>query len=121
DEVKEHYKKTGFNPVSVFNKDLESSVHAVFPLVDPPRKFHIETMVVFAFGLGALVGAWSHGDVVGPVAYVIGLVSLMLARLSTLPGNMFRSRVDWGRRSAVLCLIPAALVTAAVLYFLWFP
>ncbi|HEX7792737.1 MAG TPA: hypothetical protein VF456_00220, partial [Vicinamibacterales bacterium] len=120
DEVKDHYKKTGFNPVSVIKKDLESSVHAVFPLVDPPRRFRVETMVVFAFGLGTLVGAWSRGYVIGPVAYVVGLVSLMLAGLSTLPGNMFRSRIDWGRRSAVLCLIPAAFVTAAVLYFLWF-
>jgi Predicted membrane protein (DUF2207) N-terminal domain len=120
DEVKEHYKKTGFNPVNVIKKDLESSVHALFPLVDPPRKFRIETMVVFAFGLGTLVGAWSRGYVIGPVAYLVGLASLVLAGLSTLPGNVFRSRVDWGRRSAVLCLIPSALVTAAVLYFLWF-
>jgi hypothetical protein len=120
DEVKEHYKKTGFNPVNVINKDLESSVHALFPLVDPPRKFRIETMVVFAFGLGTLVGAWSRGYVIGPVAYGVGLASLILAGVSTLPGNIFRSRVDWGRRGAVLCLIPAVLVTAAVLYFLWF-
>ena len=120
DEVKEHYKKTGFNPATLINKDLQSSVHALFPLVDPPRKFRIETMLVFAFGLGTLVGAWSRGYVIGPVAYVVGLASLILAGLATLPGNLFRSRVDWGRRSAVLCLIPAGLITAGVLYFLWF-
>jgi Predicted membrane protein (DUF2207) N-terminal domain len=120
DAVKEHYKKTGFNPVTVIRKELESSVHALFPPVDPPRKFRIDTMIVFAFGLGSLVGAWYHGYVIGPVAYMIALGSLILAGLSTLPGNLFRSRVDWGRRRAVLCLIPAALVTVAVLYFLWF-
>jgi predicted membrane protein DUF2207 len=119
-DVKEHYKKTGFNPAAVIRKELESSVHAVFPPVDPPRKFRIETMIVFAFGLGALVGAWYRGYMLGPVVYMISLGSLILAGLSTLPGNVFRSRMDWGRRSAVLCLIPAVVVTAAVGYFLWF-
>lgn len=120
DAVKEHYKKTGFNPVNVIRKELESSVHAVFPPVDPPRRLNLETMIVFAFGLGALAGAWYHGYVIGPAAYMIALGSLILAGLSTLPGNLFRSRVDWGRRSAVLWLIPAALVTTGALYFLWF-
>jgi hypothetical protein len=77
-------------------------------------------MILFAFGLGTLVGAWSRGHVIGPVAYAVGLASVVLAGVSTLPGNVFRSRIDWGRRSAVLCLIPAAAFTAAVLYFLWF-
>jgi hypothetical protein len=120
DAVKARYKQSGFNPVRVIQKDLQSSVHAVFPPVDPPRKFRIETMVVFAFGFGTLVGAWSGGYVIGPVVYLTGLASLVLAALSTLPGSVFRSRIDWGRRSAVVCLIPAIGVTAAVGYFLWF-
>lgn len=120
DDVKEHYQQSGFNPVRVIQKELQSSVHAVFPPVDPPRRFRIETMVVFAFGFGTLVGAWSGGYVIGPVVYMTGLGSLVLAALSTLPGTVFRSRVDWGRRSAVVCLIPAIVVTAAVEYFLWF-
>jgi hypothetical protein len=55
-----------------------------------------------------------------PALYAIGLGSCVLAALSTLPGNAFRSRMDWGRGSAALCLIPAFTVAAAVAAFLWF-
>ena len=56
----------------------------------------------------------------GAALYVIGLVSLVLAALATLPGSVFRSRVDWGQTSALLCLIPALAVAAGVAAFLWF-
>ena len=120
EDVKEHYKKQGFNPVGVIQKELQASMHTVFPPVDVPRRFRIETMLVFAFGLGALVGVWYRGDMHGPVLYMIGLGSLVLAAVSTLPGNAFRSRMDWGRVSAALCLIPAFAIAAAVAIFLWF-
>src|SRR5262249_35097940 len=73
-----------------------------------------------SFGLGMLLGAWYRGDVIGPVPYMIGLASLILAAVSTLPGKLFRSRVDWGRRGAFLCLAPAVGVTTAIACFLWF-
>jgi len=44
----------------------------------------------------------------------------VFAAVSTLPGNAFRSRMDWGRVNATLCLIPAFTIAAAVAAFLWF-
>ena len=96
EDVKEHYKKQGFNPVAVIQKELEASVHGVFPPVNPRRTFRLVTLLVFAFGLGTLVGVWYRGYMHGPVLYVIGLGSLVLAAISTLPGNAFRSRMTGG-------------------------
>ena len=120
EDVKEHYKKQGFDPVGVIKKELSAKVKATFPPVDPPRKFRVETAPLFAFGLGLLAGTGYSGNMNGAALYVIGLVSLVLAALSTLPGRVFRSRVDWGPRGALLCLIPALAVAAGVAAFLWF-
>ena len=120
EDVKEHYKKQGFDPVGVIKNELSAKVNAPFPPVDPPRKFRIETALLFAFGLGLLAGTGYSRNMNGAALYVIGLVSLVLAALSTLPGRLFRSRVDWGHMSALLCLIPALAVAAGVAAFLWF-
>jgi hypothetical protein len=55
----------------------------------------------------------------GPVLYVIGLGSLVLAAVSTLPGNVPIAH-GLGALSAALCLIPAFGIAAAVAIFLWF-
>src|SRR5262249_46631591 len=120
EDVKQHYKTQGFNPVSVISKELTTAVKETFPTVNPPRKFRIESFLLFAFGLGLLVGTAYRGSVNGAGLYVIGLVSCVFAALSTLPGVAFRSRVDWGRGGALVCLLPALIVAIGAAGLLWF-
>jgi hypothetical protein len=119
DDVKQHYKKQGFSPVAIIQKDLETTVHETFPL-EGSRRFSWETLLVFLFGLAMLFGVWSGGYMPGPIVYMIGLGSIVLAAISTLPGYVFRSRVDWGRVSAAICLMPALIIAGAVAAILWY-
>jgi hypothetical protein len=119
DDVKQHYKKQGFSPVAIIQKDLETAVREAFPL-EASRRFSWETLLVFLFGLAMLFGVWSGGYASGPILYMVGLGSIMLAAISTLPGYIFRSRVDWGRVSAVICLIPAFVIAGAAAVILWY-
>ena len=119
DDVKEHYKKQGFSPVGIIQKDLETAVRAAFPL-DPLRRFSWGTLALFLFGLAMLFGVWSGGYMSGPILYMIGLGSAMLAALLTLPGYVFRARIDWGWVGAAICLIPALVIAGAAAAFLWY-
>ena len=118
-DVKAHYKSKGFNPSTIIEKDLKETIHSTFPTVDPPVRFRAETLILFVFGLGALVGSWYRGGIEIPPLIGIAIASAVLTGVAAIPGAMFRARLDWGLRAALLCLLPACVVAAGTTVFLW--
>jgi hypothetical protein len=119
--VKEHYSDQGFNPVNEIRPELEASVQRLLPEGDTPRTFRLESVVLFIFGIGALLFAWLLGVFSPTASVLLGLAgALVLAGIGWMAGAVFRAQINWGRRAALVCLAPAVILAAATAVFLWF-
>ncbi len=120
EDVKSHYKKTGFNPVSVIEKDLASALKATFPFAEAPKGYGIETAVLLLGGLALAIYDWIAADLPGLAVFLLFLGSLLVAGLASIPGGMFRKRLHWGLGEALLCLLFPAAFAGGVGAFLWY-
>jgi hypothetical protein len=120
DDVKAHYKKTGFNPVSLIQPGLEKRLQDTMPFANAPRRYAIETAALLIAGAGLLVASWRAGDLPGPAAPLIFVGTLFAAVLASIPGTIFRTRLDWGYAAALVCLLAPAMVAGGAMAFLWF-
>ena len=100
--------------------ELEASVALLLSADDAPRGFRFESLALLVFGVGALTLAGMLGDfpVTGAVPAAVG--ALVMAAAGWIAGFTFRTRLDWGRRAALACLIPALVLAAVPAGFLWF-
>lgn len=116
DEVKAHYRSTGFKPVTLIDVDLLKAAQAAFPLTAPTKFTHYETLTGL---LGGLVLAWMADDinVVGMVALLIA--GLMLAFFGSIHGTRVRARLDLGMSSAVLAVLVPLGAAALAALFIW--
>jgi hypothetical protein len=119
--VKAHYSDVGFNPVNEIRPELEASVQQLLPEGDTPRTFRFESLVLFIFGIGALLFARFVGNFSSTGIVLLVLVgALVLAGIGWIAGAVFRAQLNWGRRAALVCLAPAMILAAATAIFLWF-
>lgn len=118
DAVKLHYRKTGFNPVERIKKDLGAAVAALVQDEKPPLVRTVITLALFLVGAGAMaLDMFLNFADLFPLVLVGG--AIIGAALLQIPGLLFRARMKWGRLHAIACLLPALLVLAAMLAFLW--
>jgi hypothetical protein len=117
--VKQHYRKQGFNPADVIAPELKAAVDATIPEGQRPSPLRYATRILLIIGLGLLVADWSAGRLPTPALFLLGIGSLVLVGIGITTGTQFRAHMDWGRRAALWCSLPAVLFAAAVALFLW--
>jgi uncharacterized membrane protein YgcG len=120
DDVKAHYRKTGFDPAKLIAPKLESRVRAALPGGrDTDVSWRPGALLLLGvFGLLAY-DAFSSGTL--PDGLILALIAVVLGLFAKIPGiALFRRRVDLGRVAAVLCLVPAFVAVAGIAAVLWF-
>lgn len=117
-EVRQHYKNSGFNPALVIKPPLDHQVKMVLPPGDT-RVRHWPSVVLYVAGLVLLASSSYSEPVLGSAAIVIAMISLFLVAILQFPGWLFRSRIDWGLKAAAFLLIPASVVSLGTAAFLW--
>jgi hypothetical protein len=118
--VKAHYSDQGFDPVKEIRAELEASVQRLLPPGDVPRAFRITSLVLFIVGVFVLLVSWFFGTV-QPIGLILllGLGALIIAGIGWAAGLIFRGRIHWGRRAALICLTPALVLAVGTAVFLW--
>src|SRR5262245_18673752 len=117
-DVRAHYRKTGFDPVAAIRPELEARVRVLLEAGDPPRLIG-RLGVVWFLACAALLGAaWDRGEA-GAFLLLFGIAAMVVARIVRGTGVRFRSRMDWGRVAALLCLLPALIFAAATAAFIF--
>ena len=115
--VRAHYRAKGFNPASEIEPELKSAVDNLLPAGQSPRRFGISSAVLFTLGAGLILMKWSQGY---PGAFVVTLAMLVVTGIGQFAGHQFRAYLEWGRRAALLCLMPAFAIAVGVALYLWF-
>jgi uncharacterized membrane protein YgcG len=119
-EVKAHYQKTGFSPVSVIEPDLKKQLRETLPFADASRAYGVGSLIVFVGALVLLFRAWLTGDLSGTALVLLALGSLVLAGLASIPGRTFRTRMDWSYGAAFLCLLVPCAMACGAAAFIWY-
>ena len=119
EDVRAHYRATGFDPLAVIRPELEDRVRVLLEAGDAPRLIGPLSVAWFLVCAGLLWTAWYRGETEAFLPLFVGIGALVVAGLARGTGVIFRSRMDWGRRAALLCLLPALAVAAATAVFLW--
>src|SRR5262249_55243743 len=94
-DVRQHYKKRGFDPATVIKPELEKHVKRVLPRGDA-RLRHWASLVLYVAGLVLLAWSSYSEPVLGGGAVAVAMISLFLVAMLQIPGWLFRSRIDWG-------------------------
>jgi len=117
-EVRQHYKRSGFSPVTVISPELDKHVKNVLPPGESRRRRWISVLLYVAGLLLLAWGTYSEPALSG-ASVGVSMVSLFLVAILQIPGWLFRSRIDWGKKAAALLLIPALVVCLGTAVFLW--
>jgi hypothetical protein len=120
EDVKAHYSDRGFDPVAAIREELQTRVRSLWDEESAPPLFGKTLLLLFVSCAGLLWFIWYTGDVTTSVALLVGVGALVVAAIARIAGLTFRGRMDWGRRAAVACLVPALSVAIATAAFLWF-
>jgi hypothetical protein len=118
--VRDRYKGEGFNPASRIRDDLRARVDALLPKGDAPRSYGWLTALLLLGGLALVWLAWLTGGASIEWMFVWAVCGVVLGIAGGTAGAAFRTQVDWGRRQALLCLLPAFLVAGGASAWLWF-
>jgi hypothetical protein len=118
--VKAHYSDQGFDPVKAIKPGLEEEVKRLLPEGKRPRAFRIESLVLFVIGAGLLLVAAILGNPPPLGAVMLSLGALLIGGIGWIAGAIFRDQIRWGRRAALICLIPAVTLAAGTAALLWF-
>ena len=114
--VKAHYRTKGFNPATEIEPELKTAVDSTLP-GRSPRRVNLIGILLFVLGAGLLVVRWFQGYAI-PIWLVVTM--LVLAGIGRTNGHHFRRYLGWGRRAALLCLIPAFTIAIGVPIYLWY-
>lgn len=120
EDVKAHYRKSGFDPVAVIKPGLRRQLEETLPFANAPRRYRIETFALMLGAFGLLLPGCVSGDLPAPIFFVLLLGGLLVSGLASIPGRVFRRHMEWGYAAALLCLIPPCAVAAGVIAFLWY-
>ena len=118
--VRAHYRKKGLNLPNVIEKDLRRAVAAMMPAGDAPRRFPWISPILFFTGLVLLLLEWSGGGLQTSILFWGVGASIVVFGVAVATGSGFRKTLEWGRAQALACLVPAIVLTGAVVIFLWF-
>jgi hypothetical protein len=118
--VKANYREQGFNPANEIKPELEACVERLLPAGKTARAFRFESLLLFVVGVGALLLAWLIGAPAPSSVLFLGLGALVVSGTGWIAGTLFRTHLEWGRRAALACLMPALILAAGTAVFLWF-
>ena len=119
--VKQHYRKTGFDPADVIRAGLKARMAAVLPPGRMPWTVPLLATLLYCGGAALLAREWFAGRFVSNAAplFVLGVLPLLL--LARREGLRFHANVQWGPEKALSSLLPAvpAIVVAALYLWRW--
>ena len=118
-EVRDHYRDTGFDPAKAIRPQLEAHVLMMYGARDVPSLIGIVPLAWFLVSIALLAIAWYRGDADGDTVLWFCGVGLIAAAAARAGGLLFRARMDWGRRAALLCFVPALAVAAYSAWLFW--
>ena len=99
--VRSHYRKTGFKPATVIEKDLRRADAAMMPAGDAPRRFSWISPIVLFTGLILLLLEWFGGTLgTSTLLWVVG-GGLVVTAVAVAAGSSFRKSLEWGRAHAL--------------------
>ena len=118
EDIQKYYKGSGFAPATVISPELRRQALAILP---PGEIRTPKWPAFFLFVLGILLLAgWALQDPRrGIVAVPVLFGALFLLGFLQIPGLVYRSQIEWGRRAAAILLIPASLGIVGVASVLW--
>ena len=119
EDVRAHYREAGFDPVAAIRPELDARVRVLLEAGDAPRLIGALGVLWFLACAGLLWTAWYRGETGVFLPLFVGIAALVVTGIVRGAGVIFRSRMDWGRPAALLCLLPALVVAAATAVFLW--
>jgi hypothetical protein len=121
EQVKEHYRDSGFDPASTIRPALAQAAERILPTGDAPRTLSPLGSASLLIGIVLLGIAWYRGELPA-VAGVLAVVAIVIVSvIGAIVGAAFRAHINWGRIAAAVCLVPAALVALGAAALLWFP
>ncbi len=117
DLVRDHYRAKGFNPAQEIERELKTTVDGMLPAGRSPRRLWMVRAIVLALGLGLILVKWQQGY---PGAFALIAAMVVMNGIGGVAGSRFRMYLDWGRRRALLCLMPALAIAVGAALYLWF-
>jgi uncharacterized membrane protein YgcG len=118
-EIRTHYAKSGFNPVVKISTGVRTIMESRVPRRAGIRVTRIVAPLFFVAAVVALVLTAVRHPPYWLGAVVIGIASLIVAGLVMLVPSSWRGHKSSGLSSALLSVIPAALLSGATIYVLW--
>jgi hypothetical protein len=119
-QVRQHYKRQGFNPADEIRKELRAAVEGVVPNGPNPPRLRVAMWALFLAGIALLAADFYVVRLeLGP-AIVVVLGSAFLMGFAAGTGQAFRSQIHWGHRGAWACLSPTLVAFTIAVAFLWF-
>jgi hypothetical protein len=120
-KVREHYKKTGFDPTTAIRPDVSKAVEAYLERRDDaaPRPARGAGWLFLA-GI-ALIALGRPGQEQLPYLMIGFFASVFSAVIAFVTSQLWKERVHWGRLHAAIFLIPASLPLVAAAVILRFP
>lgn len=119
EDVRSHYSDRGFNPIEVIRSELDARVQLLLESGDSPGPNGLTSAMLFLACAAMLAGAWYLGGTDGATPFFLAIAALAVAGIARIPGVVFRTRMDWGRKAALLSFLPAMAFAAATAAFLW--
>jgi hypothetical protein len=107
EDVRAHYREAGFDPVAAIRPELDARVRVLLEAGDAPRLIGALGVLWFLACAGLLWTAWYRGETGVFLPLFVGIAALVVTGIVRGAGVIFRSRMDWGRPAALLCLLPA--------------
>ncbi len=117
--IRKHYADSGFNPAEKMAPGLQKFSEARLPPGDPAKPSGLVPTLLFLAAIAALVYTVGQHRELLVTAVIIFFGSLFAGGLATIAPNFWRKRKALGIGTALLSMIPAALITAGVAFVIW--
>ena len=117
--VKQHYRKTGFNPSLEITPELQAAVAAAVPEGQRPRPLRFAPPLLFVVALSVLGIEWWTQRLASGWFFGVTIGAAVAASIALWIGSTFRWNIEWGAGRMLLCLIPGVAPVLATAWFLW--
>jgi len=119
DAIQRHYRKTGFDPVTLIRPGLEERAAAILPAGPTPWRVPFVATTLYFGGALLVAREWSNGYLGTPVAALLTLGAVPFILVARQLGLRFRANIQWGAAKALSTLITVALAVGAAALYLW--
>jgi uncharacterized membrane protein YgcG len=116
EKIQKHYADSGFDPAALMAEALKRKVQDRLPKGDPvqPSKL-LPTLLFFASIAAFVYTVKEHSELLVPSLFII-FGGLFASVFTLIAPNFWRTRKSLGLPSALLAMVPAALIVAGVAF-----